>query len=376
MLTINKTLQYIGLKGISFKGPAPIKENPSGLLNIDEAITLKLANILRYSNICCIAIDLNSNVALQLKELEITITKHNKTLMKIDSSLINWNQVTGSLLVIYRGLKANQWLSDKNPEIPKDIEDIINIKLSNKKNESVNSSGEKKYSNAFSPVKVSHENKSHSRKDSWESKNSESTVIEGKSIQEMSFGKSTLNRFLKDEGNLGKYLYSMNEKIQTLEQKFTMYSSKTDLYMEKIEGKLIKSNRSEDINSIGTVLKDIQSRLDKFEKDKITQEGVIEDYIQRLESLKFSKDALESSRRSSRRLRPQKNLKDSQKIKDQEDSKDFSELKSFEGTESFRSDSLKQRITHVEEKLQKLEQESVKIGKVKHKLKGTMVLFT
>ena len=192
----------------------------------------------------------------------------------------------------------------------------------------------------------------------------------------MSFGKSTLNRFLKDEGNLGKYLYSMNEKIQTLEQKFTMYSSKTDLYMEKIEGKLIKSNRSEDINSIGTVLKDIQSRLDKFEKDKITQEGVIEDYIQRLESLKFSKDALESSRRSSRRLRPQKNLKDSQKIKDQEDSKDFSELKSFEGTESFRSDSLKQRITHVEEKLQKLEQESVKIGKVKHKLKGTMVLFT
>ena len=89
MLTINKTLQYIGLKGISFKGPAPIKENPSGLLNIDEAITLKLANILRYSNICCIAIDLNSNVALQLKELEITITKHNKTLMKIDSSLIN-----------------------------------------------------------------------------------------------------------------------------------------------------------------------------------------------------------------------------------------------------------------------------------------------
>ena len=193
----------------------------------------------------------------------------------------------------------------------------------------------------------------------------------------MSFGKSNFNKFFKEDDSLAKYLYSMNEKIQNLEEKFTNYSSKTDKYMERIEVQIAGSQRSEEISNISTVLKDIQSRLDKFEKDKATKEGVIEDYIERLESLKFSKDALESSRRSSRRLRPQKKLNESQKSKAQEEgSFEFNELRSFEGTEhSLRSDTLGKRVDIVEEKLKKIEQDSKKIRKVKEKIKGTMVLF-
>lgn len=363
MLTINKTLQYLGVKGIAFKGPAPIKENPSGLLNMDEAIILKLANVLRYSYICSISIDVNPTASLQLKELEVTIIKHNKTLMKIDSDSHNWSQPNDKLYGIYRALKANQWLINKNTETPSDIQDILNIKLNPKKNEILNNSSDTyKLPSVFSPVKAFEEFKSSVRKNSWESKNSESTIIETKSIKEMSFGKSNLNKSPKEDDVLIKYLQNMNDKIQNLEQKFSKHLEKTEVYIEKADD--LSSSRLNEIGSINTALKDIQSRLDKFEREKISHEGVVEDYIQRLESLKFSKDALESSRRSSKRLRPQK-----------KDSSDYQGIHSFENTEeSIKSDSMSNRLLIIEERLQKVEQNSEKIHKVKEKLKGTIVI--
>ena len=363
MLTINKYLQCLEVAGIVFKGPAPIKENPSGFLNTNEAIILKLANVLRYSNVVCICIDIDPDSQLQLKELEITIVKHNRTLVKLESALINWTQVSGNLLGIYRGLKANQWLCDRNTHVTKDIQEIINLKTSHKKNESLNSSADgSKYSQMHTPIKVMQDFKI-SRKNSFESKNSDATVIENKLIKEMSFGKSTLSKYLKEDDSFVKYLQNINDKIFNLEQNFSTYVNKTDSYMERIESKIQESQRSEEIASMSVILKDIQSRLDKFEADKTAQSGIVEDYIQKLESLKFSKDSLQSSRRSSRRLRPSK-----------KNSEEALELKSFEGTQSVCSDSLEGKIVNIDERLQKLEKDSYKVKKVKQRLKGTNVI--
>ena len=239
MLTLNRTLQYLGLKGISFKGPAPIKENPSGLLNMNEAIALKLANVLRYSYLSAIGIDLNPESNMQLREIENTVIKHNRFLMELDSSLINWSQIHGPLLGIYRGLKANQWLAERTGEVPRDLEEIINIKINHKKNESLNNSTEEyRTLSAASPTRPLQSGKRFKSKDSWDSKNSESTVIENKSIKEMSFGKSAMSKQFRQDETLVRYLQNMNEKIQAVEENFLIYASKTDMCMEKIESYL------------------------------------------------------------------------------------------------------------------------------------------
>ncbi|OMJ94817.1 hypothetical protein SteCoe_2003 [Stentor coeruleus] len=75
-------------------------------------------------------------------------------------------------------------------------------------------------------------------------------------------------------------------------------------------------------------------------------------------------ESLESSRRSSRRLRPQK--------KSVKDSIEFNELRSFEGTEQSLQSDHKDRVMKLEERIQKIEEDSNKLNKVRQKLKGTM----
>ena len=87
-LSENKTLQYLGLSGIQFKGAAPIKENSSGLLDAQEGIILKLSYVLRNSFLACICFDINPNCTIQLKELENTMIKYNKLLTCIESKFI------------------------------------------------------------------------------------------------------------------------------------------------------------------------------------------------------------------------------------------------------------------------------------------------
>ena len=89
MLNINLTLLFIGLKGINFLGSANIKENQSGVLTKQEAIVLKLANTLRHSNLNTISIDIDPSAILQLRELEVTLLKHNTTLINMYSDTIN-----------------------------------------------------------------------------------------------------------------------------------------------------------------------------------------------------------------------------------------------------------------------------------------------
>ena len=130
MLNINLTLLFIGLKGINFLGSANIKENQSGVLTKQEAIVLKLANTLRHSNLNTISIDIDPSAILQLRELEVTLLKHNTTLINMYSDTINWRAPQQEpLLGIQKALKANSWLKKhegySDEEIPIDIESII-----------------------------------------------------------------------------------------------------------------------------------------------------------------------------------------------------------------------------------------------------------
>lgn len=360
MLTINKTLQHLGIAGTNSKAPAPIKENPSGLLTINEALTLKLANILRYSSIPSISIDIDPDCAMQLKELEISITKHNRSLIYLASPLINWNQSTGVLSSILRALKANLWLSDRSQEMPQDIEDLVCSKLGRK--DQVQNDSFKVSPNKISPNKTPH--KTIVRKDSLESKNSDTTIVENKNIKEMSFGKSAISKYLKKDDSLSKFLHGINGKMNELEEKFNLYTNKTDSYMERMEQQISGSRRGEDLSALACSVKEIQLKLEQIEIEKGSQKNIIEEYIQKLEALKFKESEI-SSRRSSRRLRAQKLEKDSF---------DSNRVRSFNDTEqSIQSESIRGRICNLEQKIHKIETNSDKIDKFDQRLKGTMV---
>lgn len=127
----NRVLSRLSLLGIQFKGAAPIKENSSGLLDAQEGLILKLAYVLRGSLLNYIAVDITPLYELQLKELENTLIKHNKSLCTIDSRLIDWNNLPtdNPLINIQLALKANKWLNSNNSgPIPSDIREIIKIK--------------------------------------------------------------------------------------------------------------------------------------------------------------------------------------------------------------------------------------------------------
>ncbi|OMJ67316.1 hypothetical protein SteCoe_35552 [Stentor coeruleus] len=360
MLTVNKTLQHLGVKGMIFKGPAPIKENPSGLLTIQEAVTLKLANVLRYSYICSISIDLDPNTDLQLKELENTIIKHNRMLMKIESPFIDWENVTGPLLGILKGLKANKWFSEGSHPVPKDLEDIINIKKTYK------SSSQTSLEDKKTPKKIQKKD-TIKRTNSSDSRNSETTTLNNsKLVREMSFGKASLSKYINEEDTLMIYLQTMNDRIVGMEEKISNYTNKTDLLLEKIDARAGRKN-CEEMPGVCKILGDIQERLDKFEKDKICQNEIIEGYIQKLEAFKPSKDPLEQSRKSLRHTRPL----NPEKLENS--SFEAQEIMTSEGTgRSSKSSKTKDRISRLEQRIERIEQNSLDLGKVKQDLKGTI----
>jgi hypothetical protein len=339
------------------RSPAPIKENPSGLLNINEAVTIKLANVLRYSYIASVDIDIDPTCIMQLKELEISISKHNRTLVHLSSPLINWNNSSPVIQGIQKALKANSWLSDRTQEIPEDLEDLISAKLGRGTNESFRTS----------PNKTPH--KTMTRKDSWESKTSDTTIVENKNIKEMSFGKSAISKYLKKDDSLSKFLTGISGKMNDLEEKFNLYTNKTDIYMERIEQQITASRRGEDLAGLTHSIQEIQNKLERLESDKSNQQNVVEDYIKKLEALKFKEPNQPSSRRSSRRLRSQQRVE-----KSMENSFESSKIQGFNDTEqSINSDSIRGRINHLEQKIQKLENDSEKVDKFGQKLKSTMV---
>lgn len=136
-LSTNRELRYLGLKGIQFEGSAPIKENSSGHLSKSEVLILKLAYVMRYSLLMYIGIDLDVSATVQLQELENTLIKHNRSLIRIHSDNIDWSnpKLPAPLLGISRALRANQWLIqnegvpyDRRSEPYGDLEEIIQAK--------------------------------------------------------------------------------------------------------------------------------------------------------------------------------------------------------------------------------------------------------
>lgn len=133
MLNINLNIQSLSMKGVKFLGSAKIKENLSGVLSKEEALILKLANVLRHSRIQSIGIDLDPKAALQLRELETSLLKHNSTLTSISSDNINWKvPLQGPLLGIQKALKANLLLartdSFEDEELTCELESIVEAK--------------------------------------------------------------------------------------------------------------------------------------------------------------------------------------------------------------------------------------------------------
>ena len=134
MLNINLNIQSLSMKGVKFLGSANIKENLSGVLSKEEALILKLANVLRHSKIQSIGIDLDPKATLQLRELETSLLKHNSTLTHISSDNINWKvPLQGSLLGIQKALKANLLLArtdsvEDDEELTCELESIVEAK--------------------------------------------------------------------------------------------------------------------------------------------------------------------------------------------------------------------------------------------------------
>lgn len=351
MLAVNKTLQHIGLAGMASNAPAPIKENHSGFLNINESLTIKLANILRYSNISSINIDLDPTCLMQLKDLEISMTKHNQTLTKLTSALINWNNLNPTLANINKALKANTWLNDRTQEIPSDLEDLISCKLE-KDQENI-----KSLKTPQKPLR---------RNDSFGSKNSETTIIQNKNTKLLSFNNSSKSSSLKQELSPVKIFQTISQKMSNFEKNFNNYSIKTDSFIEKLEQQLSSSNRV-NLTSITNSIQQIQNKLEKLEAEKSANNSVVNEYIKKLESLKLKQPSVPSSKRSSTRVlscqRQEKSFGDT-----------FDRSKDLEDTEGPNNpNALKGKIEKLEKKIKRLENDSEKMSKFDQKLRSTIV---
>ena len=116
MLTLNFTLEFLDLRGISFKGTANIKENKAGCLTKEEAVILKFAYVLRYSQISVIGLDMDLSATMQLMEVEKSLVKYNSSLVKILNNNLSWKQSQNSEVVlgIQRALRSN-FYSKKKP---------------------------------------------------------------------------------------------------------------------------------------------------------------------------------------------------------------------------------------------------------------------
>lgn len=118
----------------------------------------------------------------------------------------------------------------------------------------------------------------------------------------MLFGKASLSKYIKEEDILMIYLQAMNDRTTGMEEKISNYTSKTDLLMEKINARADRENSER----VASACKVLQEKFDRFEKEKNSQNDVIEEYIQKLEVIRSSKNLLDQSRRYLRYTRPQK----------------------------------------------------------------------
>lgn len=246
-LSENKTLQYLGLSGITFKGAAPIKENSSGLLDAQEGIILKLSYVLRSSSLIGIALDISAVYTLQLKELENTLIKYNKTLTAIESRFIDWDnlQTDSALMNIYLAMKANKWSAQGNNSPPSELREIIQIKEGFLEN--------------------FHENPQFSN--------------------EISFGRHKRDSESRDLSMVKGYFDKVMEKIDEVDLKVTGKIEEIEKRLEVIERK-----KARDQGRVKETCEKLWKKLENIEKKLISRE-LAEDSLRSLESLHFNQPA-------------------------------------------------------------------------------------
>ncbi len=127
---VNRTLKVLNIAGVPMEGPAPIKENPSGLLSKSEGIILILAQTLRQSYLTEVTIDVDVTADVMLSELLNTLTKYNRSLVKLRAPGVNFrgSPRDSVLYGIYRAVLANRWIKrNKSADESRDPElaDII-----------------------------------------------------------------------------------------------------------------------------------------------------------------------------------------------------------------------------------------------------------
>ena len=126
-LVINKSLKILGIQGFN---------------NI--LFDQKLAEVLKRSFLIVLKYDLGVVDLTVVKEVENTLTLHNRCLVSIESKGVNWDELTPKhpLYQIKKALKANLWLSQNedlpsevNDEIFMDVQDVIIMKQKVEKSE-------------------------------------------------------------------------------------------------------------------------------------------------------------------------------------------------------------------------------------------------
>lgn len=247
MLNINLNIQSFSMKGVKFSGSANIKENLSGVLSKEEALILKLANVLRHSKIVSIGIDLDHRATLQLRELETTLLKHNSTLTTISSDNINWRvPLQGPLLGIQKALKANTLLartdSLEDEEITCELESIVESK---------------RYQNKESKtLKHFHQlPELDSRKFSTESPNFSSPgtspdfLANSPHLSEVRGKESRIAKFEKSkQKNLVKIVEDLNTKMQGFQEEIIVQVNLLQNRVQELENSL-KNNTSDSLTA-------------------------------------------------------------------------------------------------------------------------------
>jgi len=326
-LSYNQGLSHLSIKGITFEGSAPIKENLSGHLTSNEAVILQLANALRHSSISSLGVELDQSAVLQLGELEKALLKYNKTLLQIDSETIDWTgELPRCLEGIRRAIKANSWLNkhetafragEAEPE--KDLEGAIRLKINNiiKRSQTptesffdVSGSFERHLkrdtstcsiskSEPFSPRNSTSrtlcieelntgadpqsaltpqftDSQAKNQFKQLPSEASTQTEIANRAYKEMSFGKEGLSALIKSEEDnaIIKYLERITNKIETVESEFSSKVLTLNQQLINLE------------DSHQNSLKDLREKVLAIENQETTRDSTLKNCLDQIQLMK------------------------------------------------------------------------------------------
>lgn len=118
VLKLNRSIKELNISGLDMSESAPIEENPTGKLTIQEVIEIKIIYALRNSLLEVLSFDFDPNDHTNLVKLSETISVYNHSLINIFSKNIDWkaSPPDSAIFSVERALQANRWIleSKKN----------------------------------------------------------------------------------------------------------------------------------------------------------------------------------------------------------------------------------------------------------------------